>query len=125
MIAKLAKTLVAVVIVLAVVKLIAETARVTDRTIAWARDLPNRFEYAHEEFVQAATESIREGLHASDTETQLQSIKSLADVASQNQESLVWVCDEYMDDLRELNASQDVGVATNAAALLALMENSD
>ncbi len=111
-ISKHAKRFVVLAIVLAVVVLIAQTVSVANRTLAWARTLPDRFEYAHEEFVVAATEAVRLALHDTDAEKQLQMIKQLSDGAIQNRDTRVWIGDEYTRDLRILSESPNSDVAT-------------
>ena len=125
MILKHAQRLVILCIVLAVVTLIVQTVTVANRTLAWARTLPDRFEYAHEVFVDAATDAVRLTLHDTDAETQLQTIKQLSDGAMQNRDTLVWIGDEYSQDLRILSESPNSDVAANATALLALTDNND
>jgi hypothetical protein len=105
--------------------LFAGTTWVANRTVAWVRDLPNRIHIDGEALGNAVTGSIRSNLHATDTETQLQILKSLSDGATQDAEFLGWIRDEYSDDFRTLSESANADVANNAAALLSLKMDSD
>jgi len=105
--------------------LFAGTAWVAYCTVAWVRDLPDRIHVDGEAMGNAIAESIRSGLHATDPETQLQMIKSLADVATQDAKTLDWIRDEYADDLRTLSESANANIANNAAALLSLTVDVD
>ena len=67
------------VILLAVLTIIAETARIADRTLALVRNLSNHIEFPDEELARAATESVPFALHATDAKAQLQMIEQLSE----------------------------------------------
>ncbi len=103
------------------------TAWLTHRFVAWARDIPNRVEIEIDGDMvgRAVTESIRYGLHADDVDTQLETVRYLADAMAQNPATAAWVRDEYTNDLTALIDSPDTDVAAEVVALFAELDQSN
>ncbi|NQT15419.1 MAG: hypothetical protein HQ582_21865 [Planctomycetes bacterium] len=103
--------------------LVGGTAWLASCTIAWARDLPNRFSIQiDDEFASAFGSAVIERLHAglndSNSTTQQETIRSLAECVAGDVSAIPWVRDDFSADLEKLSKSADADVADAASSLL-------
>ena len=95
------------------------------RTVAWARDLPNRIvidgDALADAFGSAVVQSYHEVLAKGDAQAQRKVIRDFSSFVADDAKARTWIRTEYSDDLTRLTSSSNEGVSADAAELLADM----